>query len=309
MNRAPLQIHALTATPPTVQAAGGTLATLNAGGTLTLRPRAAVVTNDDAAMSSRPAGIKMAPSSSVVLPGSDLATGWQSWLSWMFQATGGGVPFPTDWSGSLPTGPAGPTGVGITGPQGPTGVGMTGPQGVTGVGMTGPQGVTGSSAGYTGPQGVTGVGVTGPTGVGVTGPQGVPGVGITGPTGPAGKTAIVPTSRGPVAIFCVESPEVWITDTLEMTVCGGDALPLPPLLLEICEPGSVRVASVVAATAVPVGASVQGGYIVFDTPGLAVRVCVIVQGIRAGFAGVRFPARTQKQMERNNAHWREISAV
>lgn len=102
-------------------------------------------------------------------------------------------------SGSILTGPPGPTGP--TGPTGPQGIpgpqGMPGPQGIAGPtgpkGDTGPQGIQGipGPKGDIGPQGPQGIqGLTGPQGeVGPQGPKGDKGdKGDQGPQGERGET-------------------------------------------------------------------------------------------------------------------------
>jgi hypothetical protein len=85
------------------------------------------------------------------------------------------------------------------------------------------------------------------------------------------KTAIVPTSQGYRALYCMESPEVWFMDFCE------SKKKIDPLFLEVTE-GEMKFIKVEG-----------GGYQVWRR--------------RKGHAGFRFEEKTQREYDKNNLFW------
>lgn len=214
-----------------------------------------------------------------------------------------------------PTGLTGSTGPdGVAGPPGPTGPpgGPTGATGATGgdgpagdIGPLGMTGATGPAGGPTGPTGATGIfgaqGATGPSGG--TGPQGATGVsGVTGATG--SKLAIVPSSAGPVSLFCAEYPEPRFFDIITFHPMGPRFyVPLDRLFIEACEEGSIRVVGYTSSMPQVLGFYSEDKTIRGEgTTGLT-ELTVTVSGIRRGCRGQRFQPRTEDEMHKNNAFW------
>ena len=119
------------------------------------------------------------------------------------------------------------------------------------------------------------------------------------------KMAIVPCQSDFVALFCVESPEVRFEDVVRVPVTGPvTRTAIDPQFIEVCEPGSIDVISVISLLPALVGAAVEGSEIVVRVAGdLPPYVVVKLSGIRSGSRNVRFPLKTRDQMQRNNAFW------
>ncbi|HEY1083709.1 MAG TPA: hypothetical protein VGE29_15720, partial [Prosthecobacter sp.] len=231
-----------------------------------------------------------------------------------------------DWLEALrsqvegPPGPTGPTGIGVSGPPGPTGpIGPVGPSG----GPPGPEGPPGPKGddgepGPIGPPGLNGIdGIPGmPSNIeGPPGPIGLPGsvgetgsVGSPGPDGPPGppgtKEAIVPTSQGPRALFCMEAPDVWFFDIVTMVPCEHP-FRLDERFLEVIEQESLCILSAFP----PVEAFVREGALHVRGHSAAEFVTFTLAGIRKGCFGMRFSARTEEQMRLNTQRWQHLSAA
>lgn len=80
-------------------------------------------------------------------------------------------------------------------------------------------------------------------------------------------------------------------------------MPVDPKFLEVCEPNSIAVCGCVPADPVLVGAIVDGPVVCIrfaeENPARAIRLTLRLTGIRKGFAGVRFPDRSQAQFDAN----------
>jgi hypothetical protein len=118
----------------------------------------------------------------------------------------------------------------------------------------------------------------------------------------------VPASWSPTgytALFVEESPEVRFDDVIQTRVSQRYAVevPIDGRFIEVCEPGSLCVIGCVPDLPVMVGASVVDNKVVVrfadNRPERLVSLTVKVSGIRKGFAGLRFPDRTQAQFESN----------
>ena len=125
------------------------------------------------------------------------------------------------------------------------------------------------------------------------------------------STAIVPASwqkHGFTALFTVESPEVVFRDTIRDIPIKSrrTRLRLDRRFIEVCEPHTLRVASVSGDKVVNIGAEIDGDYVVLTLPRFYfqnLRSPLVVQidivGIRKGFLATRFPARDLEQFEAN----------
>jgi len=242
-----------------------------------------------------------------------------------------------------PPGPAGPTGgKGATGNPGADGlqgdqgddsivVGDPGDPGAPGpAGPRGPDGPTGSPnpgadgdvgpTGAPGPAGINTFGADGPTGPAwpfdptyQTFPQGDGAPGPTGPTGPDGdptKTALLPTTRGIVALHALEGEEALFKDviTLPIPAHGIASADVCHIFRECCEPGSlfVQFAHLPASRAL-IGTSIRAsaGRLCVDVrlhpaPRREVLATLTICGIRKGFATAKLMPCTRAQMQANN---------
>jgi hypothetical protein len=122
------------------------------------------------------------------------------------------------------------------------------------------------------------------------------------------STAIVPASWTPggyTALFTLESPEVLFEDILLARIPQKAAtLKIDPRFVEVCEPRSIVVSGCVPDVPAVVGVSVEGGLIrvrfaVEDEQ--EVKLVLRLTGVRRGFAGLRFPNRSRRQFEANEA--------
>ncbi|GAB6188126.1 hypothetical protein JCM17478_36910 [Thermopirellula anaerolimosa] len=82
-------------------------------------------------------------------------------------------------------------------------------------------------------------------------------------------------------------------------------LQIDPRFVEVCEPGSLVVSACVADVPVVVGASVEGNWVrvrfAVENDRQEVRLVLRVTGVRRSFAGLRFPNRSRRQFEANEA--------
>lgn len=119
------------------------------------------------------------------------------------------------------------------------------------------------------------------------------------------STAIVPASwaeTGYTALFIMEAPEVRFEDVMTLKVDKTvQAFPIDFRFVSVCEPDSIVVCSAVSNHPAAVGASVEHGVIVLRTDMVPAKVTLKLSGIRRGFAGHRFPLRTEKQFLENEA--------
>jgi hypothetical protein len=122
------------------------------------------------------------------------------------------------------------------------------------------------------------------------------------------------TKVGPLALFCMEAPEVWFFDVVRVPVKGKAAtVTIDPLFVEVCEPNTLAVLALAPDRLV----KCAGNIIAKRRRVTRLRVCadrpttitVTIAGIRKGFADIRFPARTVRQMALNNQRWRHLSAA
>lgn len=176
-------------------------------------------------------------------------------------------------------------------------------------GVIGAQGPTGPP----GPPGPTGP--TGPSGPGIPpAPFMAPGTMAVGPSGPvAAKEAIIASEiKGhPIAMHCVETPDVRFEDVMVCQIRQPEQyFPIDPVFLEACEDGSVVPISAVSTEPRNIGLRVVGGNLLVKCHLTEVgwvpapfTVYVKLSGIRKGFQDVRFPKRTEEQMERNRDFW------
>lgn len=121
------------------------------------------------------------------------------------------------------------------------------------------------------------------------------------------SSAIVPASWSPtgyVALFIHEMPEVRFDDVMVVAMPQHDQeIAIDRRFVLVCEPGTIEVCGVVADKPAIVGARAHGDRIRIEFasqhPQHAVRLVLRLTGIRRGFAGKRFPARTREQFEAN----------
>lgn len=124
----------------------------------------------------------------------------------------------------------------------------------------------------------------------------------------------MPTTTGPRALFCMEAPEVWFFDILRVPVKGrAETVAIDPLFLQVCEPGSLAVVAMAPDRLAKCAGNIIAKHrrvtrlkVTTDKPST---VTVTIAGIRKGFGGIRFPARTVRQMALNNQRWAHLSAA
>lgn len=123
------------------------------------------------------------------------------------------------------------------------------------------------------------------------------------------STAIVPASWAPggyTALFTLESPEVLFEDILLARIPQKAAtLQIDPRFVEVCEPRSLVVSGCVPNVPVVVGASVEGSLVhvrfAVENETQTVQLVLRLTGVRRGFAGLRFPNRSRRQFQANEA--------
>jgi hypothetical protein len=127
------------------------------------------------------------------------------------------------------------------------------------------------------------------------------------PTGP--KPAVVQTSKGFRELACIEAPEVLLYDVMCLLHTGRKSTAhIDPLFMEVCEPGSIKVVSVVPDKPVSVGARVVDDVVKAETERDKVTTLTFMLcGTRKGFAGRRFEKKTEKEYQRNIKFWREAT--
>lgn len=147
------------------------------------------------------------------------------------------------------------------------------------------------------------------------------------------KMAIVDADESQVALFCVEAPDVRfetvISVPLNEIMRRGNSptatsavfediedgthtvsMPIDPVFLEVCEPGSITVVGHAATWPTLLGFEVIGNMLVIRLPQSMVRVrassvTVKLSGIRKGQSDVYFPRKTREEMEHNDTFWRK----
>jgi len=107
-----------------------------------------------------------------------------------------------------------------------------------------------------------------------------------------------------VALFIHEMPEVRFDDVMVVKVPMEDQeIAIDPRFVEVCHKGTIEVCGIVPEKPILVGARALGDKIRLSfaeqDPKHAVRLVLRLTGIRRGFAGKRFPARTKEQFEAN----------
>jgi hypothetical protein len=130
------------------------------------------------------------------------------------------------------------------------------------------------------------------------------------PSGSGGSqksTAIVPASWQPTgytALFIHEMPEVRFDDVIvDVGPLVDKEVKIDPRFLEVCDAGTIEVCGVSCDYPVAIGAKVMGSVVSLwlskHNPDAIVRIVIRLTGVRRGFSGVRFPARTHEQFLAN----------
>ena len=133
-----------------------------------------------------------------------------------------------------------------------------------------------------------------------------------GPTGSSSgsdkSTAIVPAPWQPsgfAALFAHEMPDVRFDDVMLVHVRGRvTSVPIDPRFVTVCERGSISVCGAVGDTGPVKCARVAKGILTVETFLLGRRPAVVtvrLTGVRRGFAGLRFPSRSRRQFDANEA--------
>lgn len=122
-------------------------------------------------------------------------------------------------------------------------------------------------------------------------------------------TAIVPASWSPsgyAALFVAEMPEVRFDDVMVVALDGHrTTLPMDKRFVEVCEAKSIRCCGWSGDRPGSVGVVVSEGSVVITAscfPFLRPQTVTLrLSGVRKGFRGKRFPFRTRKQFDENEA--------
>lgn len=136
---------------------------------------------------------------------------------------------------------------------------------------------------------------------------------MTGPTGPQGpegsKSAVIRTRDGYRQVDCIEAPEVLFFDIMTIVHSGMvGRYSIDPLFIEVCEPKSIHVVSMVPNIPSPVGASIIDNDVEIRALGKEEVTCrVMLAGVRKGFAGRRFIPRTEDDYFKNVRFWRQLA--
>ena len=214
---------------------------------------------------------------------------------------GGGGSSSGGSGGSGGSGSGGSGGDGSGGGGGGSSSGGSGGSGGDGSGGDGSGG--GSFSGTSGSSGGSGSGGSGggSGGSGGDGPSG-------GGGGGSGKdTAIVKaswTTGGYTALYALETPDVRFEDILVCELNQVDSTAtIDPKFIEVCEPGGIEVCGHSSNLPVLIGASTDANKIKIlfaeQKPDQSLRIVFRVTAIRRGFAGVRFPDKTEADYENN----------
>jgi len=122
------------------------------------------------------------------------------------------------------------------------------------------------------------------------------------------STAIVPApweESGFAALFAHEMPDVRFDDVMLVHVRGRvTRVPIDPRYVAVCELGSILVCGAVGNTGAVKCARVARGILTVETFMLRAKPSVVtvrLTGVRRGFAGLRFPSRSRRQFDANEA--------
>ena len=143
------------------------------------------------------------------------------------------------------------------------------------------------------------------------GPQGYQGFqGYEGFQGLQGsKAAIVESSQGYVELSCIEAPEILFLDIVLVQYKGAaDVFGIDKLFVEVCEPDSIRILSVVPDKPVLVCAEMISGnsFMLRGETNARAAITVMMSGVRRGFGGRRFIQRTKQDYDRNMKFWSRL---
>jgi hypothetical protein len=108
----------------------------------------------------------------------------------------------------------------------------------------------------------------------------------------------------------LESPEIYFIDFVDISHKGkGTRFDVSSLLLEVCEPGSVKAVAAVSSTPYAYGIKKldDGIFEVNTLEDCEMELTIMVRGTRLGFGGRRFARRTQAEYLKNTQFWREAS--
>jgi hypothetical protein len=99
-------------------------------------------------------------------------------------------------------------------------------------------------------------------------------------------------------------PEVRFDDVIvDVGPLVDKDIKIDPRFLEVCDAGTVEVCGVSCDYPVAIGAKVMGSVVSLwlskHNPDAIVRIVIRLTGVRRGFSGVRFPARTHEQFLAN----------
>lgn len=118
------------------------------------------------------------------------------------------------------------------------------------------------------------------------------------------KEAIVQVEDRFLGLHCIEAPEVWFFDVMQVFLTDfNEQHEIDPDFLAVCEPGSVCVISVATEEPVAVGSKVHGDVLVARTLCGRSWATVTLAGIRKGAKDRRFPKHTPQQKQNNDYFW------
>lgn len=111
---------------------------------------------------------------------------------------------------------------------------------------------------------------------------------------------------GYVALFIHEMPEVRFDDVMVIETTQIDReIAIDPHFVEVCAPGTIEVCGVASDKPVLIGVRAVANKIRLEfgeqNSRKRLRLVLRLTGIRRGFVGKRFPKRTRKQFEANEA--------
>ena len=111
-------------------------------------------------------------------------------------------------------------------------------------------------------------------------------------------------------MYCLEGPVALFEDFIKIKTHTGQlraSAAIDKLFVEICNPGSLFVASVSSSFPIVHGETIENDEVViyWNTVDVAVDLDLVIRvcGVRAGDRP-RFPTFTDEQMKQNNAFWR-----
>ena len=128
------------------------------------------------------------------------------------------------------------------------------------------------------------------------------------------KDCVVPFRDGFIRWHCPERPDVVFEDVLNIDLddAGNGEWTLEPEMIECCEPGSLQVTAICTKSPAACGAEIIGNKVFVRTISLGdpnTAATVTVEGVRRGFAGVKWEAADEAAAVANATIWELLNGT